>query len=118
MENGSLSEQLKIQEKVKKVTVKDLLESEEVKENICEYNQIIIVHKGKSYAMKDDYLNCQVEGWMPSIDLNYGLGYPHIYIYLVNGLTHSRFLLKSQKSQIFELSKRSKNEVKEVVKNL
>ena len=100
------------------MTVKDLLESEEVKENICEYNQIIIVHKGKSYAMKDDYLNCQVEGWMPSIDLNYGLGYPHIYIYLVNGLTHSRFLLKSQKSQIFELSKRSKNEVKEVVKNL
>lgn len=86
------------------MTVKDLLESEEVKENICEYNQIIIVHKGKSYAMKDDYLNCQVEGWMPSIDPNYGLGYPHIYIYLENGITHSRFLLKSQKSQIFELN--------------
>ena len=100
------------------MTVKDLLENEEVKEHIWEYNQIIIVHKGKSYAMKDDYLNCQVEGWMPSIDPNYGSGYPRIYIYLENGITHSRFLLKSQKSQIFELSKRSKNEVKEVVENL
>ena len=100
------------------MTVKDLLESEDVKENICEYNQIIIIHKSKSHVMKDEYLNCQVEGWMPSIDLNYGLGYPRIYIYLDNGLTHSRFSLKSQKSQIFELSKRSKNEIKEVVENL
>ena len=108
MVNGNLLEQLKIQEKVKKVTVKDLLESEEVKEHIWEYNQIIIVHKGKSYNMKDEYLNCQIEGWMPSIDPNYGLGYPRIYIYLVNGITHSRFLLKSQKSQIFEFIKRSK----------
>ena len=89
------------------MTVKDLLESEDVKEHIWEYNQIIIVHKGKSYNMKDEYLNCQVEGWMPSIDLNYGLEYPHIYIYLVSDLTHSKFLLKSQKSQIFELCKRS-----------
>lgn len=89
------------------MTVKDLLESEDVKEHIREYNQIIIIRKGKSHSMKDKYLNCQVEGWMPSIDPNYGLGYPHIYIYLVNGLTQSRFLLKSQKSQIFELSKRS-----------
>ena len=88
------------------MTVKDLLESEEVKDRIREYNQIIIVRKGKSYKMKDDYLNCQVEGWMPSIDLNYGLGYPFIYIYLDNGITHSRFLLKSLKSQIFELSKK------------
>ena len=88
------------------MTVKDLLESEEVKEHILEYNQIIIVRKGKSYKMKDEYLNCQIEGWMPSIDLNYGLEYPFIYIYLDNGLTHSRFLLKSLKSQIFELSKK------------
>ena len=88
------------------MTVKDLLESEEVKEHILEYNQIIIVHKGKSCKMKDEYLDCQVEGWMPSIDPNYGLGYPFIYIYLVNGITHSRFLLKSLKSQIFELSKK------------
>ena len=108
MVNGNHSEQLKIQEKVKKVTVKDLLESEEVKEHILEYNQIIIVRKGKSYKMKDEYLNCQIEGWMPSIDPNYGLGYPRIYIYLDNGLTHSRFLLKSLKSQIFELSKKEK----------
>ena len=88
------------------MTVKDLLESEEVKDRILEYNQIIIVRKGKSYKMKDEYLNCQIEGWMPSIDPNYGLEYPFIYIYLVNGLTHSRFLLKSLKSQIFELSKK------------
>ena len=88
------------------MTVKDLLESEEVKEHILEYNQIIIVRKGKSYKMKDEYLNCQIEGWMPSIDPNYGLEYPFIYIYLDNGITHSRFLLKSLKSQIFELSKK------------
>lgn len=85
------------------MTVKDLLESEEVKEHILEYNQIIIIRKCKSHIMKDEYLNCQVEGWMPSIDLNYGLGYPRIYIYLENGLTQSRFLLKSQKSQILSL---------------
>ena len=90
------------------MTVKDLLESEEVKEHILEYNQIIIVHKGKSCKMKDEYLNCQIEGWMPSIDSNYGLGYPFIYIYLVNSITHSRFLLKSLKSQIFEFSKKEK----------
>ena len=90
------------------MTVKDLLESEEVKDRIREYNQIIIVRKGKSYKMKDEYLNCQIEGWMPSIDPNYGLGYPRIYIYLVNGITHSRFLLKTLKSQIFELSKKEK----------
>ena len=85
------------------MTVKDLLESEKVKEHILEYNQIIIIRKCKSHIMKDEYLNCQVEGWMPSIDLNYGLGYPRIYIYLENGLTQSRFLLKSQKSQILSL---------------
>ena len=90
------------------MTVKDLLESEEVKDRIRKYNQIIIVRKGKSYKMKDEYLNCQVEGWMPSIDPNYGLWYPFIYIYLNNGITHSRFLLKSLKSQIFELSKKEK----------
>ena len=51
-----------------KVTVKDVLECEEVKGYIWEYNQVSIVIKGKSYAMKDEYLNRQVESWQPEID--------------------------------------------------
>ena len=56
------------------MTVKDVLECEEVKGYIWEYNQVSIVIKGKSYAMQDKYLNCQVESWQPEIDPKYGLG--------------------------------------------
>lgn len=70
------------------MTVKDVLESEEVKGYIWEYKQVSIVIKGRSYDMKDKYLNCQVESWMPGIDPDYGLSYPYITIFLVNGLRH------------------------------
>ena len=88
------------------MTVKDLLESEEVKENILEYNQIIIIRKCKSHIMKDEYLNRQVESWQPEIDPKYGLDYPYITIFLVNDLRYYWFLVKRQKkTQILELSK-------------
>lgn len=70
------------------MTVKDVLESEEVKGYIWEYNQVSVVIKGKSYDMEDKYLNCQVESWMPGIDPDYDLSYPYITIFLVNGLGH------------------------------
>ena len=73
------------------MTVKDVLESEEVKGYIWEYNQVSIVIKGKSYAMKDEYLNRQVESWRPEIDPKYGLGYPYITIFLVNDLRYYWF---------------------------
>ena len=66
------------------MTVKDVLECEEVKGYIWEYNQVSIVIKGKSHAMKDEYLNCQVESWQPEIDPKYGLGYPYITIFIIN----------------------------------
>lgn len=57
------------------MTVKDVLESEEVKGYIWEYNQVSIVIKGKSYAMKDEYLNRQVESWQPEIEVIHTLQY-------------------------------------------
>ena len=85
------------------MTVKDVLESEEVKGYIWEYNQVSIVIKGKSYAMQDKYLNRQVESWQPEIDPKYGLGYPYITIFLVNDLRYYWFLVKLQKSRNLEL---------------
>ena len=72
--------------------VKDVLESEEVKGYIWKYKQVSIVIKGWSYDMKDKYLNCQLESWMPGIGLDYGLSYPYITICVVNGLRHYWFL--------------------------
>lgn len=70
------------------MTVKDVLESEEVKGYTWEYNQVSIVIKGKSHVMKDEYLNRQVESWQPEIVPKYRLNYPHITIFLVSSLTH------------------------------
>ena len=45
-----------------------------VKSYIWEYNQVYIVIKGKSYDMKDKYLNCQVEDYRPEYGFDYDTG--------------------------------------------
>ena len=59
------------------MTVKDVLELEEVKDVLQDFGEVLIFYGNKVYEMDDRFLNCQVEEWENDFNV-------YINIYLAN----------------------------------
>ena len=59
------------------MTVKDVLELEEVKDVLQDFGEVLIFYDNKVYEMDNRFLNCQVEEWENDFNV-------YINIYLAN----------------------------------
>ena len=59
------------------MTVKDVLELEEVKDVLQDFGEVLIFYGNKVYEMDNRFLNCQVKEWENDFNV-------YINIYLAN----------------------------------
>ena len=59
------------------MTVKDVLELEEVKDVLQDFGEVLIFYDNKVYEMDNIFLNCQVKEWENDFNV-------YINIYLAN----------------------------------